>query len=127
MVDFARLLKRGKPEKPKAHDEIPEGLGIGIFEERNPSGELVIFLKGSRLESGSAWVVLGQYANPDKDGNVFYVADRTSTHWSDVAVTTKHEHLLLAVARIHQIKDQYHGVQDLDDNIHGGLQRPAEA
>lgn len=108
-------------EKPKLHEEIPDGLGIGISEARNPSGELIIFLKGNATSKDAAWVVLGKYKEPRSDGNQFYVADRTTAHWADVAVTTYHEHLLMAVARVHEIKDRYDVDHNVDDNPEDGF------
>jgi len=96
------------PEKPKAHDEIPDSLGIGVLEERTAAGELMIFLKGSRTTAKSSWIILGKYAEPQDNGKQYYVADRTETHWADIPVTTYHEHLLTAVARIYEIYETFH-------------------
>jgi hypothetical protein len=105
----------------KAHDEIPDGIGIGVREERNTNGELVIYLKGSRTTKDAAWIVLGKYAEPRDDGKIYYVADRTETHWADVAVTTYHEHLLMAVARVYEFQTRYkdHHHENDDDKTEG--------
>jgi hypothetical protein len=94
-------------ERPKAHEDIPEGLGIGVFERRNEQGELQVYLKGNNTTSFSEWVTLGKYAKPRDDGRQFYVADRTKTTWAAPPITTYHEDLLMAVSRIMEIKLQW--------------------
>lgn len=94
-------------ERAKAHDEIPDGLGIGVFERRNDSGELQVYFRGNNTQSFSEWVTLGKYAKPRNDGRQFYVADRTKTTWAAPPITTYHEDLLMAVSRIMELKLQW--------------------
>lgn len=99
-------------ETQKAHEEIPDGLGIGVFERRAETGELQVYLRGNHMTPGSAWITLGKYAEPRDDGRQFYVADRTISTWAQPTITTYHEDLLMAVSRIMEIKlqwDESHG------------------
>lgn len=90
------------PEDPKAHDEIPDGLGIGVQEHRDGDGQLVITLGGNDR------LVLGKYARPRWDGRQFYVANRIGLQWFDNPITTYHEELLMAVSQIVDIAEGYY-------------------
>lgn len=86
-------------EKPKDHEAIPDGLGLGVREERDRDGQLYIWLKPGIIPH--PYVVLGKYAEPQEDGVEYYVGD-----WTKVGVnptTTKHVHLIMAIAEVHRI------------------------
>lgn len=112
MVDFSKL-KRWKrrswedQEQPKAHEELPESLGLGVREQLMESG-LYIWLEPRENPGGFAfhpYIVLGKYAEPQWDGSIFYVADWTLKGVN--APTSKHDHLLTAVAAIIEIITTY--------------------
>lgn len=87
------------PEEPKAHEEIPDGLGIGIREERDPLGQLVIYLEPSLIPT--PYIVLGKYKVTQPNGAEYYVADWTLPGVNPT--TSKHDHLLMALAAVHEI------------------------
>jgi hypothetical protein len=96
-----------KAEQPKANGDIPDQLGVGEFERRSESGELLVYFKGSNVTKGASWVVLGKFAHPRDDGKQFYVSDRIGKNWSDKPNVTYHEDLLMAVSWIVELKDQW--------------------
>lgn len=99
--------RRPNEEKPKANDEIPDGLGLGMYEERDAGGQLYIYLQ----RQPALYIVIGKYAdpgwvNPHFTSGQYYVADYTRNGPFD-HVTTKHEHLILALAKVHEIVEDY--------------------
>lgn len=100
----------GSEELPKAHDEIPDGLGIGVHELRTGDGELMIYFRGNHLTPRSAWVVLGRYAEPVDGNKLYYVSDRTHPTKASVAgkpAVTYHEDLLMAMSWIMSLKHKW--------------------
>lgn len=108
---MARMANKGRkyyfgpdPEEPKDNEDIPEGLGIGVKEERDLYGQLAIYLQpdpnASKKWAITPYVILGKY----KDGR-YYVSDWTQ-HRVNLKVT-KHEHLLTAIAQIHELAEAY--------------------
>lgn len=92
---------RANEEEPKAHEEIPDGLGIGVREERNDRG-LFIYLEAALIPT--PYIIVGKYKVTQPDGTEYYVAD-----WTLPGVnpkTTKHEHLLMAIAKVHEIAEE---------------------
>lgn len=109
-IDLSKLFRQAKArthranrEAPKLNNEVPF-LGISNDEERDSAGQLIIYLEGSRGRKG--WVVLGKYANPRDDGNQFYVCDKRHSYYAN-GLTTYHEDLLMAVAKITQLKEEF--------------------
>lgn len=103
--------KKWVPEKPKDNYDIPDGLGLGVHEERDPSGQLFIYLQ---LQP-SFYIVLGKYSKSGPKygwisrsdrNNPYYVADYTHAPVISGG-TTKHEHLLLAIAKVHEIIEDF--------------------
>ena len=98
------------PELPKAHDELPDSLGLGIKEELEPDKGLYIWLEPrDNADPGKfafhPYIVLGKYEYAHQDGSLFYVAD-----WTLKVVNpsvSKHEHLLMAIAAIQAIIETY--------------------
>lgn len=89
-------------ELPKDHASIPDGLGLGIREERDADGQLYIYLKPGIITT--PYIVLGKYAEPQENDVEYYVGD-----WTRVGVnpvTTKHVHLIMAIAQVHKIIEQ---------------------
>ena len=100
-----------EPEQDKAHDELPDSLGLGIREENNGDG-LYIWLKPKDDPGEFAfhpYIVLGKYRRLQDDGSLFYVADWTMR--SVNAPVSKHDHLLTALAAIQEIIDTYEGTE----------------
>lgn len=111
-MSFKRTRVRGWwnfPEEPKDHEAIPDGLGLGVREERDPDGQLFIWLRAHSNPVArwaySPYIVLGKYAEPQHDGSLFYVGDWTKRGIN--ADTTKHPHLLMAIAKIQEIINAY--------------------
>lgn len=98
--------KDGRPrfskEAPKLNEEVPF-LGISPDETRDSQGQLIIRLITSK---GKGWIVLGKYAEPRADGNQFYVCDKRHAFVTG-GKTTYHEDLLMAVAKITQLKEEF--------------------
>lgn len=106
----ARKWVREKPEKEKANEDIPDGLGFGGFEMRDGSGQLSIFFEGTNVTPYSFRVVLGKYKVPQKDGMEYYVWHKPRDNWhtfSAVSETKKFEHLLMAISFIAELKEQF--------------------
>ena len=95
----------GEPEKRKAHEEIPDGLGIGTFECRDGSGQLLVYLRGNNTTPNPAYIVLGKYKKV-RDGRQFYVCEKTKGAFGR-QTTTHHEDLLMAVSQIMDIANQW--------------------
>lgn len=94
------------PEVEKAHADIPDALGLGVFEQRNGVGELMVYFKGNPYTK-AAWVVLGKFSQP-RDGKQYYVSDRTDGNWAGEGFTvTHHEDLLMAVSYIMDLKEKF--------------------
>ena len=97
-----------RAEAPKSNLEIPDGLGIGVKEERDASGQLFIFLQLQPARD----IVLGKYASEQRE-HPYYVADYTYTGpWmtsdrKQGLVTHKFEHLLMALAKVHEIVEDF--------------------
>jgi hypothetical protein len=90
-------------EAKKLNEEVPF-LGISPDEERDSAGQLIIYLESNHGRKG--WVVLGKYAEPRQDGNQFYVCDKRHSFYAN-GLTTYHEDLLMAVAKITQLKEEF--------------------
>ena len=92
------------PEAKKDNFEGVPFLGISNDETRDSLGQLIIHLQSPTGQKG--WVVLGKYAEPRSDGNQFYVADKRHGYLRTHS-TTYHEDLLMAVAKITQLKEEF--------------------
>lgn len=109
--DFTKLRRKrwwgDTSEEPKAHEELPDSLGLGIREELQDNG-LYIWLEPKADPGNFAfhpYIVLGKYKEPQWNGMQFYVADWTMK--SVNAPVSKHEHLLTAIAAVHEIIETY--------------------
>jgi hypothetical protein len=91
------------PELPKDHEAIPDSLGVGVFEARQEDGSLAIYFYSVY---GKPYVVLGKYAEPKPDGSLYYVSLRNHT-WGAAMSVSYYEHLLPAVARILELKEEF--------------------
>ncbi len=87
-------------EELKDIEGMPESLGFPD-EERKENGDLHVFLQ----RQPDHFVVLGKFKEV-WDG-AYYVADRTKGGWATEHWTTHHNHLLLAVTRVHEIIEAY--------------------
>lgn len=92
-------------EADKDHEGVPEGLGFGIKEERDPDGQLFIYFQ---LQP-AMYVVLGKYTQGDEP---YYVSDYThSGPWMagnrQGSIVSRHEHLLMAIAKVAEIKEDF--------------------
>lgn len=94
-------------EAPKAHELIPDSLGyteLGYLEQKDGDGQLFIYWE----KDPSLYVVLGKYAEANGAGHEYYVSD-----WSTIVPARKGwrvhkcEHLLQAVAFIHECHERY--------------------
>lgn len=92
-------------EKPKDHAAIPDGLGLGIKEERSADGQLFIYLKAGLILN--PYIVIGKYAKPQEDETEYYVGDWTKPGVNPT--TTKHVHLMMAIAKVHEIIEENDG------------------
>lgn len=96
-------------EAQKDNDAIPDGLGLGlgIHEERDPDGQLFIYLQFQP----TLYIVLGKYMADRPEP--YYVADYTHTGpWvthegNQGQVVTTHEHLLMAIAKVHELIEDF--------------------
>lgn len=97
------------PEEPKAHEELPDNLGIGVHEERDEEGQLVIYFEGNRLTTYSFRLVLGKYRSPQSDGSVFYVWHKAQKFWKTFHAydTAKFDHLIMAISFIVELKAEF--------------------
>lgn len=97
------------PELEKDHDALPDNLGIGVHEERDEQGQLVIYLEGNRLTLYSFRMVLGKYEHSTPDGSLFYVWHKPKEFWSTFHAydTKKFEDLIMAVSFIVQLKADF--------------------
>lgn len=97
------------PEEPKAHDELPDSLGLGIKEELVPDKGLYIWLEPREVPSSSyafhPYIVLGKYEYTQADGSQFYVANWTLKGLN--VPVSKHEHMLMAISAIYEIIETY--------------------
>ena len=102
-VSFPKSRIRPTKEAAKQNDEVPY-LGISNNETRDSHGQLTIYLEGNGRKRG--WVVVGKYAEPRADGNQFYVCDKRYSFFSS-GITTYHEDLLMAVAHVTKLKEEF--------------------
>lgn len=87
-------------EEPKAHDELPDGIGMGYPEERDTTGQIIISL------TGYARIVVGKFKHPRTNGNEYYVTFKPDGMLRNGEVST-HDHLLTAAARIAEIIEEH--------------------
>lgn len=86
-------------EASKDHEAIPDGLGLGIYEERDATGQLLVYLQ----YQPTMYIILGKYSKGDYP---YYVADYTHAPLLSGG-TTKHDHLLTAIARVHELIEDF--------------------
>ena len=96
------------PEFPKDHENIPDSTGLGDVEVRSGDGSLMIFFEGSPTTKQAAYVILGKWLTPQHDGAEFYVTDKTKARGFGNAPVSRHEHLLMALAKIAEIREAYY-------------------
>lgn len=96
---FKKWRRFADAEKPKDHAALPDTLDTGYHEERDVDGQLFVYLQ----EQPALYIVLGKYAQPQRNGNLYYVSDYTSQPTLLAAKYYKFDHLLLAIAQVHEL------------------------
>ena len=102
-ISFPKPRIRPTKEAAKQNDEVPF-LGISDHEVRDSMGHLV-----NHLNNGNGrrwWIIVGKYAEPRADGNQFYVTHRSRAYLAG-GDTTYHEDLLMAVAHVTKLKEEF--------------------
>lgn len=94
------------PEAQKDHENIPDSLGIGRYENRDANGQLVIYFGNH----SNPMAVLGKYREPLRDGSIFYVSHRKN--WAAPPDVNKFDHLIPAIAHIVLLKEKYDEISD---------------
>lgn len=106
-------------EEPKDHETLPDGLGVGVREERQGDGLYIYLDPPSHHLTKLAltpYIVLGKYLEPQYDGSLYYVADWTKKG-VNAHTTKKFDHLMLAISAIYELAETYETERTSDANL----------
>lgn len=98
--NIQRWRRRQHEEAEKDLDNVPETLGFPD-EEKMDNGDLRIFLR----RQPDSYVAVGKFKSRHEGD--FYVHDGTRGVWTAEHVTTRHDNIILAVARVYEIIETY--------------------